>query len=200
MKMSSVWRLILGNLIVGSIAAILFICIVVGNAKADISIPIVWANIAFGWTLLTSSLTIFVLMAIPAYRPRFPKRAVVTLVICLTLCVAPAFAIFQTGLYAPLTPSGPAASCLSWRKPIYPYVGRWDGETILCIATAIPILDADAIAASLGADLTAGLSSSVYTLALGLCVALVSGGVLTAYYAAAFRGANRRRAVDRYSL
>jgi hypothetical protein len=107
--------------------------------------------------------------------------AVLPVMVAVLVLVVPAFTVFQSGSYAPATPSGPAADCLAWRHPIAPEVGRWSAGTVLCVAAGLPILDGDAVAAVARIDLTYGLSTGLYALSTAICGALL-GGALTVSY------------------
>jgi hypothetical protein len=172
-----VWSCLVAGLLVG----LSFDIIVVGNAEVDISVPVVWANVVFGWLLVAVIVLTLVTTVTAIHRHHLYSRATVTAAICVACCVTPAVIVFQTPSYWPVQPAGPEFMCQSWRRPLNPAVGSWNGQTMLCIGMAVPILDADAVALSLGADLSHALSSTVYVIALTLCSALLVGGTLPIY-------------------
>lgn len=171
-----------GSLLIAIVAATaLFLVVVIGPAAVEnYPLWLVYASAAFGCgTVALVAIGVIAIGRYLAAHRRLPFAAV-PLAVSLALCIVPAFVVFETGSYSPLTPAGPAASCLAWRYPLNPISG-WSAPTALCVSMALPLLDADAVAVVAHVDLTDGLSTPVYTIALGSCMLLVGVGTVAAY-------------------
>jgi hypothetical protein len=154
-----------------------FVVVVVGNGATDTPRVAVVGNVIFAsaaTTLLGASFAL-------AVRARIRWRAVGIVGASVALCAVPALVVFQTGRFAPeARPVGPEFDCLVWSRPVYPTIGSWDAQTILCVTAGIPTLNAIALSEALpmvtdGAQ-APQTSSPLHALALSLCTLILLTG------------------------